>query len=80
MADQAATGENVRVEDDRTGLSTKAMTIALKDNLYFTQGKYEQIATKNDWYMALAYTIRDRLVHSQSVLSLRRVSHRTAPG
>jgi glycogen phosphorylase len=63
MADQAATGENVRVEDDRTGLSTKAMTIALKDNLYFTQGKYEQIATKNDWYMALAYTIRDRLVH-----------------
>ena len=54
--------ETVRVEDDRTGLSTETISRALKENLYFTQGKYEKIATKNDWYMALAYTIRDRAI------------------
>src|SRR6188472_785344 len=29
------------------------------DNLSSRQGRYPQIATRHDWYMALAYTVRD---------------------
>ncbi len=34
---------------------------AILENLYYTQGRVPQVATLNDWYMALAYTIRDRM-------------------
>jgi starch phosphorylase len=35
----------------------------LADNLFYVQGKFPDIATKNDFYMALAYTVRDRLIN-----------------
>jgi starch phosphorylase len=53
----------VRVEDDRTGLDIETLKQAILDNLFFIQGKFPEIATKNDWYMALAYTVRDRLLY-----------------
>ena len=49
-------------EDVRTGLSADILAQALTDNLRFLQGKLPATATRNDWYMALAYTIRDRLL------------------
>ena len=52
--------ENVVIEDDRTGLSVEILKRALADNLFYVQGKFPEIATKNDFYMALAYTVRDR--------------------
>ncbi|MBO3460717.1 glycogen/starch/alpha-glucan phosphorylase [Aetokthonos hydrillicola Thurmond2011] len=54
--------ENVRVEDDRTGLSVETLKRAIADHLFYMQGKFPEIATKNDFYMALAYTVRDRLL------------------
>jgi glycogen phosphorylase len=51
------------IEDDRTGVSVEALKRALADNLYYIQGKDENFATLYDYYMALAYTVRDRLVH-----------------
>jgi glycogen phosphorylase len=50
------------VEDDRTGLSIETLRRAMADNLYYVQGKFPGIATGNDYYMALAYTVRDRLL------------------
>jgi len=50
------------VEDDRTGLSIPTLRRALADNLFYIQGKFPRIATPNDYYMALAYTVRDRLL------------------
>ena len=47
---------------DRTGLSSDAIAHALIDNLHCLQAKTPQFATRNDWYMALAYTVRDRLL------------------
>lgn len=55
--------KTMATEDDRTGMSVETLRRALADNLYYTQGKFPAIATKNDYYMALAYTIRDRLLH-----------------
>lgn len=51
----------VAVEDDRTGLSIETLKRAFLDNLYYIQGKFPAIASLNDYYMALAYTVRDRL-------------------
>jgi starch phosphorylase len=53
----------VHVEDDRTGVTVSTLKRALADNLYYIQGKDENFATLYDYYMALAYTVRDRLVH-----------------
>lgn len=55
------TQETVRIEDDRTGLGIETLKRAFLDNLFYIQGKFPAIATLNDYYMALAYTVRDRL-------------------
>jgi glycogen phosphorylase len=49
--------------DIRIGLETDAIATALIENLHCLQGKLPQHATRNDWYMALAYTVRDRMMH-----------------
>jgi starch phosphorylase len=46
----------------RTGLGADAIAEALIDNLHYLQAKLPQHATRNDWYMALAYTVRDRML------------------
>ncbi|HEY9629757.1 MAG TPA: glycogen/starch/alpha-glucan phosphorylase [Coleofasciculaceae cyanobacterium] len=53
----------ITIEDDRTGTTVETLKRALADNLYYLQGKDENFATFYDYYMALAYTVRDRLVH-----------------
>ena len=50
-------------ESIRTGTSPEILAQALLDNLYYVQGRNPELATRNDWYMALAYTVRDRLLH-----------------
>lgn len=52
----------IQVEDDRTGLSLETLKRAFLDNLFYIQGKFPKLASKNDYYMALAYTVRDRLL------------------
>jgi starch phosphorylase len=52
----------VQVEDDRTGISVETLKRAFLDNLFYVQGKFPALATKHDYYMALAYTVRDRLL------------------
>jgi starch phosphorylase len=49
-------------EKVRTGLGADALAAALIDNLHYLQAKMPQHATRNDWYMALAYTVRDRML------------------
>jgi len=49
-------------EDIRTSLSVEAIRQAVLDNLKYVQGRFAGVATRNDWYMALAYTIRDRVL------------------
>ena len=50
-------------EDIRTALTSGAIKHAIMDNLYLIQGRVPRTATRNDWYMALAYTVRDRILH-----------------
>lgn len=53
----------LQIEDDRTGISVETIKRDFLDNLYYVQAKLPQIATRNDYYMALAYTVRDRKRH-----------------
>jgi len=46
----------------RTGLGADAIASALIDNLHCQQAKLPRHATRNDWYMSLAYTVRDRML------------------
>jgi starch phosphorylase len=50
-------------DDVRTGLSVEALKRAIHDNLLYLQGKFPQVATRNDYYMAVAYSVRDRLLN-----------------
>ena len=61
-ADQIMPLQALQVEDDRTGLSVETLRRAIADNLFYVQGKSVDMATQNDFYMALAYTVRDRLL------------------
>jgi len=49
-------------ESTRTGLGAAALGQALLDNLTALQARFPAVATPHDWYMALAYTVRDRLM------------------
>jgi starch phosphorylase len=49
-------------EGQRTALSVDALAQSFLDNLIFVQGRSMERATVNDLYMALAHTVRDRLV------------------
>ncbi|MBW4552514.1 MAG: glycogen/starch/alpha-glucan phosphorylase [Aphanocapsa sp. GSE-SYN-MK-11-07L] len=53
---------NIQIEDDRTSLALEALIQAIADNLFYIQGKFAAIATAHDYYMAVAYTVRDRLL------------------
>ncbi|RZL90801.1 MAG: glycogen/starch/alpha-glucan phosphorylase [Variovorax sp.] len=46
----------------RRGLDADALQRDVIDNLVCLQARYPAIATPHDWYMALAYTVRDRLL------------------
>jgi len=49
-------------EDDRTALTKEALQRSFLDNLFFIQGKFPALASQNDYYMALAFTVRDRML------------------
>ncbi|MCG8321471.1 MAG: glycogen/starch/alpha-glucan phosphorylase [Cytophagales bacterium] len=51
------------IEDDRTGTEKETLKRAFLDNLYYLQGKIPQLASQHDFYMALAYSVRDRMLH-----------------
>ncbi len=53
----------LHIEDERTALGKDALQRTFLDNLFYIQGKFPALATKTDYYMALAFTIRDRLLH-----------------
>jgi glycogen phosphorylase len=62
MPIQRPTPAATAYEPTRTGLSADALQRAVLDNLAFVQGSPPAYATRHDWYMALAYSVRDRLL------------------
>src|SRR6516162_7115674 len=54
--------QSIIVEDDRTGLHVETLKRALLDNLFYIAGRFAASATRLDYYTALAFTVRDRLL------------------
>ncbi|MBD3883039.1 glycogen/starch/alpha-glucan phosphorylase [Phormidium tenue FACHB-886] len=52
----------VQIQDDRTGMDRETLKRAILDNLYYLLAKNQNWAQAYDYYMALAYTVRDRLL------------------
>ena len=59
---EASAPSPIALTNVRTGLGAEAIATALIDNLHCLQAKLPRHATRNDWYMALAYTVRDRML------------------
>ena len=49
-------------EDDRTGTSVETLKRAILDNLYYIVAKLPRAATEIDYFTAIAYTVRDRIL------------------
>ena len=60
------TGNSEQTKDlwgSRRGLSIDALKRGFSDHLRYSQGTIPKIASLNDNYMALAHTVKDRLLH-----------------
>lgn len=54
---------NIQTEDDRSRTKVETLKRSFLEKLFFIQAKFPKVATKNDYYMALAYAVRDHLVN-----------------
>src|SRR6266478_3732175 len=48
--------------EGHTELSKEALKNGFLDDLFYVQGKFPALATRNDYYMALAFAVRDRML------------------
>ena len=62
MEDIAILKTPANTEPARSGLGVAALQRDIVDNLICLQGRYPEIATPHNWYMALAYAVRDRMM------------------
>lgn len=46
----------------RTGITADEIQQAILDNLHFMLGRHPSLATPNEWYMAVSYATRDRMM------------------
>ena len=62
MSNSGASATALRSPQAEVGVDKEAVKRAFLDNLFYIQGKFPALATQNDYYMALAYTVRDRML------------------
>jgi starch phosphorylase len=48
--------------DLRASVDPEHLAVAIADHLFHTRGTLPEHATRNDWYLAFAYAVRDRLI------------------
>ncbi|MCG8119900.1 MAG: glycogen/starch/alpha-glucan phosphorylase [Candidatus Thiodiazotropha endolucinida] len=51
-----------QISDYRIASDADSIRHSFLDNLYFVQARFPQVASQNDFYLALAWTVRDRLL------------------
>ena len=62
MADRNPANVNAQGEDARTGSSVEAVKRDILDNLFYVVGRPVEHARPVDFYTAVAYTVRDRIL------------------
>ena len=54
--------EQILADDERIGMERDAIKKSFINNLFYVQGKFPKLASTKDYYLALAHTVRDRLL------------------
>lgn len=54
--------KKTQFSDYRTATDADSIRHSFLDNLYFVQARFPEVASLNDFYLALAWTVRDRLL------------------
>ena len=54
--------ETADSEEGRTAMTKDAFKHSVLDTLFYVQGKFPALATKNDYFQALAHAVRDRML------------------
>jgi starch phosphorylase len=67
----------VIAEDDRTGLDVDTLRRAIQENLFYRCGNVPRLATRSDYYLAVAYTVRDRLLQRWLSTAMSLLAHPT---
>jgi starch phosphorylase len=49
-------------EGSEPGITAENLSRAILDNLYFREARVPAVATTNDWYLAVAHTVRDQVI------------------
>jgi starch phosphorylase len=62
MLKQISKEHDLIVDDERTSNTVAALKQGILDNLFYVVGKRVEVATDMDHFMALAYTVRDRIL------------------
>ena len=62
---------------DRTADDIESIKRAFLNNLFYVQGKPVSLATQHDYYMALAYLVRDRMLHRWNATAESYTQHRS---
>ncbi|MBE9140343.1 glycogen/starch/alpha-glucan phosphorylase [Nodosilinea sp. LEGE 07088] len=62
---------------ERTESDIESIKRAFLNNLFYVQGKPVSLATKQDYYMALAYLVRDRMLHRWNATAESYTQHRS---
>src|SRR5271165_4418832 len=75
MSEQTPHTPTIVTEDDRTGTSVETLKRAILDNLYYIAAKTPETATEIDYFTAVAYTVRDRIL-AQWIATLESFSHK----
>jgi len=62
MSNQGVSATALRSPQADVGIDKEAVKRAFLDKLFYIQGKFPKLATQIDYYMALAYTVRDMML------------------
>jgi starch phosphorylase len=62
IQEESFENEIATIDDDRTGIRVETLKRAILENLRYVVGKDPEFATEMDYFMAVAYTVRDRIL------------------
>jgi glycogen phosphorylase len=62
IQEESFENEIATIDDDRTGIKVETLKRAILENLRYVVGKDPEFATEMDYFMAVAYTVRDRIL------------------
>jgi starch phosphorylase len=62
MLEESTKWQNLINDDDRTSANVPGIKRDIIENLFYVVGKWPDAATDKDHFMALAYTVRDRIL------------------